>query len=236
MAIWTRHGRPVGDLTLADEVDVSRGDVHRRGRRSAAWPTSSRRPCVWMDDEAMLPGRPYLMKIGARTVTAVGHRDQVQGHVNTLEHIAAKRLELNEIGVLQPARSTGRSRSRPTRRTTAPRRLHPDRPAEQPHGRRGHAAFRPAPRRQHPLAGTWMSTRTSAPPIKGQKAACLWFTGLSGAGKSTIANLVEKRLLAMGRHTYLLDGDNVRHGLNKDLGFTDEDRVENIRRVAEVAS
>ena len=99
----------------------------------------------------------------------------------------------------------------------------------------GMIALRAAPRRQHPLAGARREQAPRAPHQKGQKACVLWFTGLSGAGKSTIANLVEKRLHAAGRHTYLLDGDNVRHGLNKDLGFTDADRVENIRRVAEVA-
>jgi bifunctional enzyme CysN/CysC len=118
--------------------------------------------------------------------------------------------------------------------TTAARRLHPDRQDDQRHGGAGHAALQPAPRAERPLAGARHQPRGPR-RLKNQKPAVLWFTGLSGSGKSTIANLVEKKLHRMNRHTFLLDGDNVRHGLNKDLGFTEADRIENIRRVGEVA-
>ena len=155
-------------------------------------------------------------------------------NVNTLEHLAgaAARAQRDRRLQCQP-RSPDRLRS--LRGQSRDRRLHPDRQAQQRHRRRRPAAVRAAPRRQHPLAGAGREPRTPVRSSRARRPASLWFTGLSGAGKSTIANLVEKRLHALGRHTYLLDGDNVRHGLNKDLGFTDADRVENIRRVAEVS-
>ena len=136
---------------------------------------------------------------------------------------------------MQPRRSTGPIAFDPYAREPRPRRLHPDRPADQRHRRRRPVHF--ALRRAHNIHWQALDVdQARARRAQGPEAgASLWFTGLSGAGKSTIANLVEKRLHALGRHTYLLDGDNVRHGLNRDLGFTDADRVENIRRVAEVA-
>ena len=181
----------------------------------------------------MLPGRPYLMKIGARTVTATVAQPKYKINVNTLEHTAAKTLELNEIGVCNisldrpvPFDPYDENRDmggfilidRFTNATVAAGLLH--------------FALRRADNVH------WQAVevdKTARAVINGQQPAVVWFTGLSGAGKSTIANIVEQKLHELGRHTYLLDGDNVRHGLNHDLGFTDADRVENIRRVAEVA-
>jgi bifunctional enzyme CysN/CysC len=186
-----------------------------------------------MDDEAMLPGRPYLLKLGARTVSASVTEPKYKVNVNTLEHLAAKRLELNEIGVCNISLDAaiafdpyGENHDlggfilidRISNRTVGAGMLH--------------FALR---RSQNVHWQALDVDKGSRAAIKGQQARVVWLTGLSGAGKSTIANLVEKRLQADGRHTYLLDGDNVRHGLNKDLGFTEEDRVENIRRVAEVS-
>ena len=186
-----------------------------------------------MADEAMLAGRAYLMKLATQTVSATVQAPKYQVNVNTLEHLAVKTLELNAIGVA--TLSTDRpivfepyadSRDlggfilidRMTNATVAAGMLH----------------F--ALRRSQNVH--WQATdigRGRHASLKNQKPAVLWLTGLSGAGKSTIANLVEKKLVRMNRHTFLLDGDNVRHGLNKDLGFTDADRVENIRRIGEVA-
>jgi len=220
-------------ITLTDEVDVSRGDVLVGADDPSPVANQFETTLVWMDDEPMLPGRPYLMKIGAQTVTASITEPKYRVQVNTLEHIAAKRLELNEIGVCNisldraipfEAYETNRDLGgfilidRLSNRTVGAGMLH--------------FALRRADNIH------WQATdvhKEARAVQKGQKARVVWFTGLSGAGKSTIANLVEKRLHALGKHTYLLDGDNVRHGLNKDLGFTEEDRVENIRRVAEVA-
>jgi bifunctional enzyme CysN/CysC len=181
----------------------------------------------------MLPGRPYLLKLGTRTVSAQVGEPKYKVNVNSLEHLAAKRLELNEIGVCNLS-------------TDAPIAFDPyaenkdlggfiliDRISNRTVGA-GLLHF--ALRRSQNIH--WQAMDVGKPERaaqKGQTARVVWLTGLSGAGKSTIANMVEKRLHAEGRHTYLLDGDNVRHGLNKDLGFTEEDRVENIRRVAEVA-
>ncbi|MEG3082338.1 sulfate adenylyltransferase subunit CysN [Sphingomonas sp. PB2P12] len=220
-------------LTLADEIDCSRGDVIVAAESPPEAADQFEATIVWMADEEMLPGRPYWLKLATRTVTATVQQPKYQINVNTMERLAAKTLELNAIGV------ANLSTDRPlvfepyadnrqlggfilvdkiTNATVAAGMLHFSlRRAQNVHwqatdiGREAHAA------------------------LKNQKAAVLWFTGLSGAGKSTIANLVEMKLARMNRHTFLLDGDNVRHGLNRDLGFTDADRVENIRRVGEVA-
>jgi len=220
-------------LTLTDEIDASRGDVIATAAEPPQVANQFETTLVWMDDEHLLPGRPYLLKIGARTVGASVTELKHRVNVNTLEHTAAKTLELNEIGICNlsldqaiPFEAYADNRDlggfilidRLSNRTVGAGMLH----------------F--ALRRSENIH--WQATdvdKTARAALKGQKGRVVWFTGLSGAGKSTIANLVEKRLLAEGRHTYLLDGDNVRHGLNKDLGFTEEDRVENIRRIAEVA-
>ena len=220
-------------LTLEDEIDISRGDVISAADAPAEVADQFECTLVWMADEPMLPGRQYLLKLGTRTVTATVTEPKYKVNVNTLEHLAAKTLELNEIGVCNIAldrpvafdayevnRDTGGFIliDRLTSNTVGAGMLH----------------F--ALRRAHNIHLQHVDIDKAArASLMGHKPAVLWFTGLSGAGKSTIANLVEKKLYALGHHSYLLDGDNVRHGLNKDLGFTDADRVENIRRVAEVA-
>ncbi|MBM7455103.1 bifunctional enzyme CysN/CysC [Oceanisphaera litoralis] len=220
-------------LTLADEIDISRGDVISIAEAPAETADQFESTLVWMHDDALLPGRPYLLKIGTQTVTASVTDIKYQVNVNTLEHTAAKQLELNGIGVCnlsldraiafddyQTNKDTGGFIliDRLSNTTVAAGMLH----------------F--ALRRSQNIHMQHVDVNKEARALtKGQQPSVLWFTGLSGAGKSTIANLVEKKLHAQGRHTYLLDGDNVRHGLNKDLGFTDADRVENIRRVAEVS-
>ncbi len=220
-------------ITLTDEVDVSRGDVLVSADAPSPVANQFETTIVWMDDEPMLPGRPYLMKIGAQTATASITEPKYRVQVNTLEHIAAKRLELNEIGVC----NISLDRAIPFEAYAANRDLGGfiliDRLSNRTVGAGMlHFALRRADNIHWQATDVHKEARALQ---KGQKGRVVWFTGLSGAGKSTIANLVEKRLHALGRHTYLLDGDNVRHGLNKDLGFTEEDRVENIRRIAEVA-
>jgi bifunctional enzyme CysN/CysC len=220
-------------VTLADEIDISRGDVISSAVEPAEVADQFQATIVWMDDEPMLPGRSYLLKLGARTVNATITEPKYKVNVNTMEHLAAKRLDLNEIGVCNLAldrvvpfdvytdnRETGGFIliDRMSNNTVAAGMLH--------------FALR---RSQNIHLQHLDVTKEARAQRLGQRPLVLWFTGLSGAGKSTIANLVEKKLHALGRHCYLLDGDNLRHGLNKDLGFTEADRVENIRRVAEVS-
>src|ERR1700722_5237211 len=220
-------------LCFSSEIDCSRGDVIAQADDPPQVADQFESTIVWMADEPMLPGRPYWLKVGTQTVTAAVQAPKYQVNINTLEHLAAKTLTLNAIGV------ANLSTDRPicfdpyeinhdlggfilidkiTNATIAAGMLH--------------FSLR---RSQNVHWQALDVTRETHANLKNQKAAVLWFTGLSGAGKSTIANLVEKKLVRMNRHTFLLDGDNVRHGLNKDLGFTDADRVENIRRVGEVA-
>jgi bifunctional enzyme CysN/CysC len=220
-------------LTLKDEIDISRGDLLTAAAAPASVSDKFEANIVWMSDEPMLPGRPYLLKCGARTVTAAVAPLKHKINVNTLEELAARQLELNEIGLVnlnldQPLAFDPYAQNRDTGGFILIDRINNNTVGA------GMllAALRPA-QDVH-----WQAldvNRANRSMQKKQKACVLWFTGLSGAGKSTIANLVEKKLFGMGRHTYLLDGDNIRHGLNRDLGFTDVDRVENIRRVGEVA-
>jgi bifunctional enzyme CysN/CysC len=220
-------------ITLEDEIDVSRGDVLAAADQPPAVADQFESTVVWFDDEPMLPGRPYLMKLGARMVSAQVTEPKYKINVNTLEHAAATRLELNEIGVCNLALDAPIAFDPYTENKDLGGFILIDRISNRTVGA-GMLHF--ALRRSQNIH--WQAldvNKTARSAAKGQKARVLWLTGLSGAGKSTIANLVEKQLHARGRHTYLLDGDNVRHGLNKDLGFTEEDRVENIRRVAEVA-
>ncbi len=221
-------------LTLADELDVSRGDVIAAASDPVPVADQFEATVVWMDEAPMLRGRTYLLKIGTTTVTATVAPLKHKVDVNTLEHLAAEKLELNEIGVCE----LELDRAIPFEPYAASRDLGGfiliDRLTNNTVGA-GCLAF--ALRRSQNIH--WQAVdvdRAARAASLGQKPCVLWFTGLSGAGKSTIANLVEKRLHARGKHTYLLDGDNVRHGLNKDLGFSAADRVENIRRVAEVAA
>ena len=220
-------------LTLTSEVDVSRGDVIAAGDAPPQVASQFEAMIVWMHEEPLLQGRAYLMKCGARTVSATIAPIKHKINVNTLDELPAERLELNDIGVCE---------------------LELDRPIPfEPYAQNralggfilidrlsnstvGAGLIRFALRRSQNVHWQALDVDQQVRSRqKGQRACVLWLTGLSGAGKSTIANLIEKRLTAQGRHTYLLDGDNVRHGLNKDLGFTAQDRVENIRRVAEVS-
>ena len=220
-------------ITLEDEIDISRGDVISAADAPAEVADQFECSIVWMADEPMLPGRPYLLKIGTCTVGATITEPKYKVNVNTMEHLAAKKLELNEIGVCNIALDRGVAFDPYVANRDTGGFILIDRLSNSTVGA-GMLHF--ALRRSHNIHLQHVDIDKAArSSLMGQKPAVLWFTGLSGAGKSTIANLVEKKLYAMGRHSYLLDGDNVRHGLNKDLGFTEADRVENIRRVAEVA-
>ena len=225
-------GRAV-TLTLTDEIDASRGDVIAAASDLPEVADQFAAHLLWLGEQPLLPGRPYWLKVGSRTVGAQVTEIKHKVDVNTQDELAAKQLELNEVAFCN---------------------LMLDQPIafERYADNRDLGAFILIDRRSNATvaAGTlafalrragnihWQHIdvdKAARAAIKHQQPRCLWFTGLSGSGKSTIANLVEKRLLALGHHTYILDGDNVRHRLNKDLGFTDADRVENIRRVAEVA-
>mgnify|MGYP000553013056 FL=1 len=220
-------------LTLTDEIDCSRGDVIAAADAPPQAADQFEATLVWMDDDPLLVGRAYWLKLGTQTVSATVQQPKYAVNVNTLEHLAVKTLELNAIGVAEltcdravvfepyaDSRALGGFIliDKLTNRTVAAGMLKFSlRRAQNVH---------------------WQAldvSREAHAALKNQRPAVLWFTGLSGSGKSTIANLVEKKLHAMGHHTFLLDGDNVRHGLNKDLGFTEADRIENIRRVGEVA-
>ena len=220
-------------LTLTDEIDCSRGDVIAAADAPPQVADQFEATFVWMADESMVPGRAYWLKLATQTVSAPVQAPKYTVNVNTMQHMAAKTLDLNAIGVAELAtdkpivfEAYAQSRTlggfilvdKITNATVAAGMLHFSlRRAQNVH---------------------WQAidiTREEHAGMKNQKPAVLWFTGLSGSGKSTIANEVEKRLNLMNRHTFLLDGDNVRHGLNKDLGFTESDRIENIRRVGEVA-
>jgi bifunctional enzyme CysN/CysC len=220
-------------LCLADEIDCSRGDVIALADAPPQVADQFEATLVWLNDEALIPGRAYWLKLGTQTVSATVQHPKYVVNINTMEHMAAKTLDLNAIGVVEVTadkpvvfepyvdnRTLGGFIliDKITNATVAAGMLHFSlRRAQNVH---------------------WQAldiTREARAAMKGQTARVLWFTGLSGSGKSTIANLVEKKLHALGKHTFLLDGDNVRHGLNKDLGFTEADRIENIRRVGEVA-
>jgi bifunctional enzyme CysN/CysC len=220
-------------LTLQDDVDASRGDVLVAARDPLPVADQFAAHVLWMGEEPLLPGRPYWLRIGTRmvgaSVTEIKHRIDV----NTQEPLAARHLAMNEVAVCN---------------------LHLDQPVPfTPYAEhRALGGFILIDRHSYATVGAgtldfalrraanihWQHLdvdKAARARLKHQQPRCVWFTGLSGSGKSTIANLVDKKLLALGRHAYVLDGDNIRHGLNKDLGFTPEDRVENIRRVAEVA-
>ena len=220
-------------LCLADEIDCSRGDVITIADNPPQASDQFESTLVWLNDDAMHVGRAYWLKLGTQTVSATVQQPKYVVNVNTMEHLAAKTLDLNAIGVVEiatdrpivfDAYADNRTLGgfilidKITNATVAAGMLHFSlRRAQNVH---------------------WQPTdvtRAEHARLKNQTPRVLWFTGLSGAGKSTIANEVEKRLNLMNRHTFLLDGDNVRHGLNKDLGFTEADRIENIRRVGEVA-
>jgi bifunctional enzyme CysN/CysC len=220
-------------LLLNDEIDVSRGDVLAAAHAPLSVANQFEATVIWMHSEPLLQGRAYLLKIGTKTVTATVAPIKYRVNVNTLEHLPAKKLELNDIGVCGLEFSSAIAFEPYTDSRVLGGFILIDRLTNHTVGAGLlHFALR---RSQNVHWQALDVNKRARATLSHQKSCILWFTGLSGAGKSTIANLVEKQLHAEGRHTYLLDGDNVRHGLNKDLGFTDEDRVENIRRVAEVA-
>ena len=220
-------------VQLADEVDAGRGHVLAAGDAPLAHSDQVVADVLWFDEAALLPGRRYQLKLATRTVGARISELKSRHDPGSLQPLAAKRLEFNEIGEIvlsldavvafapyaESAALGGFILVDPLTRATV-----------------GAGMIRHGLRRADNIHWQALDVdRRARAALKGQQPRCVWFTGLSGAGKSTIANLVERGLLARGLHTYLLDGDNVRHGLNRDLGFTDEDRVENLRRVAEVA-
>ncbi|HVY83825.1 MAG TPA: sulfate adenylyltransferase subunit CysN [Caulobacterales bacterium] len=220
-------------LTLADEVDCSRGDVIAASDNPPEVADQFQAQIIWMAEDPLLPGRPYWLKIGAKLVSATVTDIKHRVNVNTLERCAAKQFELNEIGVVNLSLDQAIAFEAYEANHDLGGFILIDRMSNATVGA-GLIHF--ALRRSQNIHWQALDVdRNARANIKGQRPAVLWFTGLSGAGKSTIANLVEKKLHSLGRHTVLLDGDNVRHGLNRDLGFTDADRVENIRRVAEVA-
>jgi bifunctional enzyme CysN/CysC len=220
-------------LTLADEVDISRGDVISAASAPCEVADQFEATIVWMADDAMLPGRGYLLKIGAATVPATVTEPKYEINVNTLEHLATKKLELNQIGVCNLALDKPIAFDPYSENREMGGFILVDRMSNATVGA-GMLHF--ALRRSHNIHLQHLEVdKTARAVLNRQKPCVVWFTGLSGAGKSSIANGVAKGLHASRHHTYVLDGDNVRHGLNKDLGFTDADRVENIRRVAEVA-
>ncbi len=220
-------------ITLDDEIDISRGDVICAADNPCEVSDQFRATIIWMSEQELLPGRTYLMKIGATTVQATVAQPRHAININTMEELAARTLGLNEIGVchLNLDRQIGFD------------------PYEDNHDTGG---FILIDRLTNETVGAGMIDfalrratnihlqtldidKVARAEQKGQRPAVLWFTGLSGSGKSTIANALEQKLFAMNRHSAILDGDNIRHGLNQDLGFTDADRVENIRRVSEVS-
>ena len=231
--VATAHAGQAATLTLADEIDISRGDVIAAAGDPPEVADQFAAHLLWMSDAPLLPGRPYWLKIGARTVSATVTEIKHRIDVNTQEHLAAKRLELNEVGYCnlsldEPVAFDTYARNRALGSFILIDRYD--------NGTAAAGTLDFALRRAGNVHWQHVDVDKAARARqKGQVPKVLWFTGLSGAGKSTIANLVDKRLHALGYHSFLLDGDNVRHGLNRDLGFTDEDRVENIRRVAEVA-
>jgi bifunctional enzyme CysN/CysC len=220
-------------LTLADEIDISRGDLLVADAVPAQVSDQFEATVVWMSEEPMLPGRPYLLKCGTRTVGASVAPLRYKINVNTLQKQPARQLELNEIGEVALSLDHALAFDPYEENRDTGGFIVIDRISNNTVGAGMLRASLRAGVNLH-----WQAldvNKRARAAHKHQSACVLWFTGLSGAGKSTIANLVEKKLFGVGRHTYLLDGDNVRHGLNRDLGFTDADRVENIRRVAEVA-
>jgi len=220
-------------LVLADEVDCTRGSVIAAAYAPPEVADQFEVDLVWMDEEPLLPGRSYLLKLGAATVGATITELKHQVDIDSGQHVAARTLELNGIAVA----SVSLDRPLPFAPYLESRELGGfiliDRISN---ATSGAGMIRFALRRSHNIRWQHLEvSRDAHAAIKNQRAKVVWFTGLSAAGKSTIANIVERKLLALGKHTFLLDGDNLRHGLNRDLGFTDADRVENIRRAGEVA-
>jgi len=220
-------------LTLADEVDVSRGDVIVSAKAPCETADQFAAHILWMDEAELIPGRGYWLKIGARTVNATVTEIKHRIDINNQEALAAKTLQLNEIGVCNLSLDHAIAFEAYAKNKTLGGFILIDR---QSNATVAAGTLDFALRRAGNIHWQAMDVNKAArAALKSQTPRCIWFTGLSGSGKSTLANRVEQRLLAAHHHTYTLDGDNVRHGLNKDLGFSEADRVENIRRVAEAA-
>jgi bifunctional enzyme CysN/CysC len=220
-------------LCFESEIDCSRGDVIAASDAPPEVSDQFEATIVWMSDDALIPGRAYWLKLGTQLVSATVQEPKYTVNVNTMEHLAAKTLELNAIGVAEFATDKPIVFEPYAQNHTLGGFILIDKITNATVGAGMlHFSLR---RAQNVHWQATDVTREAHANLKNQKAKVLWFTGLSGSGKSTIANEVEKRLALMNRHTFLLDGDNVRHGLNKDLGFTEADRIENIRRVGEVA-
>jgi bifunctional enzyme CysN/CysC len=220
-------------LVLADEIDVSRGDIIASPDVRPEVADAFQATIVWMHDEPMLRGRSYLLRAGTKTVPATISPLKYKLNVDSLEHVAATKLELNEIGVCDIELATQVAFDRYAANRDTGGFILIDRITNNTVGA-GMIDF--GLRRSQNVAFQPLTIDKSARATSMHQTPCvLWLTGLSGAGKSTIANIIETELHRRGNHTYLLDGDNVRRGLNRDLGFTEADRVENIRRVAEVA-
>ncbi|MBD8620172.1 sulfate adenylyltransferase subunit CysN [Sphingomonas sp. CFBP 13728] len=225
-------------LSFADEIDCSRGNVIAASDAPPETADQFETTIVWMDDEPLIVGRSYWLKLGTQMVSATVREPKYQVNVNTMERLATKTLELNAIGVAEITTDRAIVFEAYAHEGAAPNKVLGgfiliDKITNATVAA-GMVHF--SLRRSQNVH--WQATdigREAHAGLKNQKQAVLWFTGLSGAGKSTIANEVEKQLNLMNRHTFLLDGDNIRHGLNKDLGFTEADRIENIRRVGEVA-
>lgn len=220
-------------LVLEDEIDIARGDVISQADAPLETAHQFEASLVWMHEEPLLPGRPYMIKIGTQTVLGSVTSIKYQINPNTLEQLAASQLELNAIAVC----NISFSKAIPFE----PYAINPDLGGfilidRLSHATVGAGMLHFALRRSHNIhQQAYALNKAARAAIKHQKPTVIWLTGLSGSGKSTLANLVEQKLYEQGRHTYLLDGDNIRHGLNQDLGFKDADRVENIRRIAEVS-
>ena len=231
--VESAHAGDAVTLILADEIDISRGDLIAAAGDRPQVSDQFTAHLVWMHDHEMLPGRSYVMKSAGSTVIGSISELKYKVDVNTFQHIAGKTLQLNEIGAVNLSLSSPIAFDPYAENRATGSFIVIDRLTNATVGA-GMIDFglRRATNVHWQALDVNKSVRAT---LKHQKPCALWFTGLSGAGKSTIANLVDRRLAAAGRHTYLLDGDNIRHGLNRDLGFTDADRVENIRRVAEVA-
>ena len=225
-------------LTLADEIDISRGDVLVRADRLPRVSELFDARVVWMNDRPLLPGRQYNLKLAASEVPATPEAIHHRIDVNTLEHHPAEQLELNEIGYCRIRASRALAFDAYDSNPATGAFILVDRVSNLTVG--AGMIVRPVTDQLTDKSSnvTWHAqtvNKRARAQQKAQKSAVLWFTGLSGAGKSTVANALEKALFQRGHHSYLLDGDNVRHGLNRDLGFSDDDRVENIRRIGEVA-
>ena len=220
-------------LTLNDEIDISRGDIICKKDNPAEQADQFQAHLLWMSEKELFPGRQYLLKTGNKTVPASVSKLKHRIDINDFSEVAAKTLSLNEVGVTTLSLSAPIAFDAYNDNRNTGNFILIDRQSNETVGV-GMLDY--ALRRASNVVWQDLDVNKSVrAEQKNQKPALLWFTGLSGSGKSTIANLVEKRLLDLGRHTYTLDGDNVRHGLNRDLGFTKEDRVENIRRIGEVA-